>query len=228
MTTTYEPQDDTAARPNARPHRARAVALAVGGLLTAAALAMHLRGGVEDVAFVRRVEAAPDVWLAGHVLMGVGGILFVLGLAAVPSLVRGRGRRAVVVGASLSGVGAASTALGDVAHGSLAYLLVGEVPAEQSLHIQERLFTQPLIAAVSMPGMLLPVGMLVLGAALLYSRAVPAPLAGLVLVAPIAVQLGYMVIALPMPLMVLPLLAGLGWLALIVARPQTEGAGGTR
>jgi hypothetical protein len=223
MTTTYQPQDGITATGDARPRRAPAVALAGGVLLTAVALSMHLRGGIADVAFVRRVEAAPEAWLTGHVLMGVGGILLLLGLTAVPGLVRGRGRRAVAVGVTLSAVGSASSALGDVAHGALAYVLVGEVDAEQSLHIQERLFTQPLLAAVSMPAMLLPLGMLVLGGALLYSRAVPTPLAVLLLVAPIAVQLGYMVTALPMPLMVLPLIAGLGWLALIVARSPLTG-----
>lgn len=222
MTTTYQPEGDIEAASEARPRRAPAVALALGGVLCASALAMHLRGGVEDVAFVRRVEASPDAWLAGHVFMGVGGILLLLGLVALPRLVRGRGRRPVAVGVTLAAVGAASSALGDVAHGALAYVLVGEVDAEQSLQIQERLFTQPLLAAVSMPALLLPLGMVVLGAGLLYSRAVPRPAAVLVLVAPIAVQLGYTMTALPMPLMVLPLVAGLAWLAVIVARsPQT-------
>jgi hypothetical protein len=223
MATTYQRQGDIEASGDAGPRRAPAVGLAAGAVLCASALAMHLRGGVEDVAFVRRVEASPDVWLAGHVMMGVGGIVLLLGLLAVPRLVRGRGRRAVAVGTTLAAVGAASSALGDAMHGALAYVLVGEVDAEQSLHIQERLFTQPLLAAVSMPALLLPLGMLVLGAGLLYSRAVPTPLAVLVIVAPIAVQLGYLVIALPMPLMVLPLVAGMGWLALIVARAPQAG-----
>ena len=222
MTTTYERQGDIAVGSEAKPRRAPAAALAAGAVLCASALAMHLRGGVEDVEFVRRVEASPDAWLTGHVFMGVGGILLLLGLVALPRLVQGRGRRVVAVGVTLAAVGAASSALGDVAHGTLAYMLVGEVPAEQSLHIQERLYSQPLLVAVSMPAMLLPLGMVVLGAGLLYSRAVPRPLALLVLVAPIAVQLGYMVISLPMPLMVLPLVAAMGWLALLVARsPQT-------
>jgi hypothetical protein len=223
MTTTYQSEGDIVASSKGRPRRAPAVALAVGTVLCASALAMHLRGGVADVEFVRRVEASPDAWLTGHVMMGVGGILLLLGLTAVPRLVRGRGRRAVTVGTTLAAVGSVSSALGDVTHGALAYVLVGEVDAEQSLHIQERLFTQPLLAAVSMPAMLLPLGMLVLGGALLYSRAVPTPLAVLLLVAPIAVQLGYMVTALPMPLMVLPLVAGMGWLALIVARSPQAG-----
>jgi hypothetical protein len=179
---------------------------------------MHLRGGIDDVAFVRRVEDAPGVWLTGHVLMSVGGILLLVGLIAVPRLVHGRGRRAVLVGTGLSAVGAASTALGDFAHGSLAYVLVGDVSAEQSLRLQEQFFSHPLLISVSMPGLLLPLGMLVLGGGLLYSRAVPVPAALLLLVAPVSVQAGYLVLALPMPVMVLPLVAGLGWVALILAR----------
>lgn len=217
MTTTYQPDGGVAAAKERRPPRGAAAALAAGSLFSAAALSMHLRGGVDDVAFARRVEDAPEWWLTGHVLMAVGGVLLLLGMLAVPRLVQGRGRRAVAVGAGMSAVGAASTALGDFAHGSLAYVLVGDLSAEQSLQIQKQFFEHPLLAAVSMPGLLLPVGMLVLGGALLYSRAVPAPAALFLLVAPIMVQLGYMVTTLPMQVMVLPLVAGLGWVSLILA-----------
>lgn len=219
MTTTHQPGGDLAAPNDVRSRWGSATALAGGAVLAAVALSLHLRGGApESVEFVGRVEAAPGVWLTGHVLMAVGGILLVLGMIAVPGLVHGRGRRAVAVGAGLSAVGAASTALGDFAHGSLAYVLIGEVSAEQSLQIQEQFFSQPLLAAVSMPSLLLPLGALVLGGGLLYSRAVPAPAALLLLVAPITVQLGYMMTALPMPVMVLPLVAGLGWISLVLAR----------
>lgn len=217
MTTTYRPESELTTAGRARPHRPAAAALAVGTVLTATALALHLRGGIDDVEFVRRVEADPAVWLTGHVLMALGGLLLLLGLIAVPRLARARGRRAVTVGAGLSAAGAASTALGDFAHGSLAYVLVGDVPAEQSLDIQQQFFTHPLLAAVTMPGLLLPLGMLVLGGALLYARAVPTPAGLLVLVAPVSVQLGYTVTTLPMPVMVLPLVAGLGWISLIMA-----------
>ena len=220
MTTQHESDADVAAASASRSRRGPAFALAGGALLSAAALALHFRGGVDDVEFVRRVEEAPGMWLTGHVCMAVGGVLLLLGLIAVPSLVRDRGRRAVAIGAGLSAVGAVSTALGDFAHGTLAYVLVGDVSAEKSLKIQEQFFTHPLLAAVSMPGLLLPIGMLVLGGGLLYSRALPAPAALLVLVAPIAVQLGYTVTVLPMPPMVLPLIAGLGWVSLILARGQ--------
>jgi hypothetical protein len=219
MTTTYQRGDDLATPNDVRPRWGSAMALAGGAVLAAVALSLHLRGGApESIEFVRRVEAAPGVWVTGHVLMAVGGILLVLGLIAVSGLVHGRGRRAVVVGTGMCVIGAASSALGDFAHGSLAYVLIGDVSAEQSLEIQKQFFYQPLLAAVSMPGLLLPLGLLVLGGGLLYSRAVPAPAAVLLLLAPITVQLGYMVTALPMPVMVLPLVAGLGWVSLILAR----------
>jgi hypothetical protein len=223
MTTQHEPDVDVAVNAS-RSRRGPAFALAGGALLSATALALHLRGGVDDVEFVRRVEEGPGVWLTGHVCMAVGGVLLLLGLIAVPSLVRDRGRRAVAIGAGMSAVGAVASALGDFAHGTLAYVLVGDVSAEDSLKIQDQFFTHPLIAAVAMPGLLLPIGMLVLGGGLLYSRAVPGPAALLVLVAPIAIQLGYTVTVLPMPPMVLPLVVGLGWVSLILARVQQPGS----
>ena len=111
MTTTYQPGGDLAATSDVRQRRGFAAALAAGSLLTAAALSVHVRGGVANVEFVRRVEDAPGLWLTGHVLMAVGGILLVLGLIAVPGLAHRRGRRAVAVATGLSAVGAASTAL---------------------------------------------------------------------------------------------------------------------
>lgn len=217
MATTYEPISQTASATESSAGRAHAAALAGGALLVAVALALHLRGGVDDIAFVRRVEQAPGMWLTGHVLMAVGGLLLVVGLMAVPRLAARRGRRALTVGAGLSAVGAASTALGDFAHGSLAYVLVGAVSAEHSLEIQEQFFSQPVLAAVSMLGLLLPLGMFVIGCGLLYSRAVPAPAALILLVAPFTIQLGYTVTNLPMLVLVAPLVVGLGWLALIMA-----------
>lgn len=218
MTTTYQPGGVQQASNHTRSRRAPAAALGVGALLVATALSMHLRGGVESVDFVHRVEESPQMWLAGHVSMAVGGLLLMLGLLAVPALARERGRRPVAVGACLSAVGAASSALGDFAHGSLAFVLVGDVPAETSLAVQEEFYSHPLLAAVSMPGLLLPLGMLVLAGGLLRSRAVPVPVAVLLLFSPITVQLGYVMTALPMPLMVLPLAVGLGWVALVLAR----------
>lgn len=147
MATTHQQGGNLEATNVVRPRPAHAAALAGGALLAAAALSMHQRGGVGDVEFVRRVEDAPGLWLTGHAVMGVAGILLVLGLAAVPGLVHGRGHRAVAIGSALAAVGAASTALGDFAHGSLAYVLIGEVSAEQSLRVQEQFYTQPVLAA---------------------------------------------------------------------------------
>lgn len=222
MTTIQRPGDATAAPTGTAPRRGPAIALATGTVLAAVALSLHLRGGVDDVSFVRRVEESPGVWLTGHVLMAVGGILLLVGLLAVPGLARGRGRRAVAIGAGMSAVGAAASALGDFAHGVLAYVLVGDVSAEQSLEIQEQFFTHPLLAAVTMPGLLLPLGLLVLAGGLLHARAVPVPAAVLLLVSPITVQLGYTITSLPMPLVVAPLVVGLGWVSLVLARPESE------
>lgn len=218
MTTTHEPESAPTTHDGVQPRRGYAAALAVGTVLAAAALSLHLRGGApESVEFARRVEAASGIWITGHVLMAVGGILVLVGMLAVPGLVHGRGRRVVLVGTSMCVIGAASSALGDFAHGALAYVLVGDVSAEQSIEIQKQFFYHPLLAGVSMPGLLLPIGILVVGGGLLYARAVPVPAGLLLLAAPVTVQLGYMVTTLPMPLMVAPLVAGLGWLSLVLA-----------
>ena len=203
-----------------RTRKGSAMALAGGAVLMATGLSLHLKNIEEEghlIETVGRVAAAPEVWMIGHVLTGVGGILFILGLIAVPALAQGRGRRVVAVGAALTAVGAASMALGDFAHGSLAYVLIGEVSDQQSLQVQQQYFDAPLLLAVGTQGLLLPLGMLVLGGGLLYSRAVPMTAALLVLVAPVAIQLG-LTTALPMPVMVLPMFVGMVWLSLILTR----------
>lgn len=220
ITTTSEYGGTSVAPVAARPRRAAAVALLAGTLLAATALSMHLRGGGADLDFLRHVGEDPTRWLVGHVLMTIGGVLLLLGLTAVPALARARGRRLVATGSVLAGIGAASTALGDFAHGALAYVLIDDVPVEKSLEIQNQFYEQPLLALISMPSLLLPIGMLVLGLGLLISRAVPVAAGVLVLVAPIAVQAGYVITALPMPVMVLPLVVGLGWTALLVGRKR--------
>lgn len=59
MTTTHQPGGDLAAPNDVRSRWGSATALAGGGVLAAAALSLHLRGGApESVEFVRRVEAA--------------------------------------------------------------------------------------------------------------------------------------------------------------------------
>ena len=183
-----------------------------------AALTLHLRGGTEDVAFVRRIEAAPEQWLIAHVLAAVGGVLLALGFPAVLRLARGRGRVAIRVGVILASIGAACTALGDFAHGSLAYVLTDHADAHQSLDVQKDFFYEPAFAGITILGNLLPLGMLVLGVGLLIAKTVPAPAAILLLVGPLIIQAGFMVTALPMVAMVLPFVVGLAWIASILFR----------
>lgn len=204
-------------RPTGRS-RSGAVVLLVGGLLVMAALTLHLRGGVEDVAFVRRIEAAPEQWLIAHVLSAVGGVLLAFGLPTVLRLSRGRGRVAIRLGVILAMLGAACTALGDFAHGSLAYVLTDHADAHQSLDVQKDFFYEPAFAAISILGNLLPLGMLVLGIGLLISKTVPALAAILLLVGPLVIQVGFSVAALPMVPMVLPFAVGLAWIASILFR----------
>jgi hypothetical protein len=190
-----------------------AFALLVGGVLVGTGLALHLRGGVADVAFVERVEEAPERWLAGHLAMTVGALLLASGLGAVRRLAVGRGRGTTAVGAGIAAVGATCTALGDFAHGALAYVLIGHLDAADSLAVQEDFYSQPALAATTMLGNLLPLGILVLGIGLLRSGAVPWPAAALLAVSPVVAQIGYVATALPMAPMVMPLVVGMAFVA---------------
>lgn len=195
------------------------VALAAGSVVTIAGMALHVAGdGSEpDQAFVRTVEGQLPQWMASHFLLAFGMALIAGGALTVWRLARGRGATLTALGAGLMSVGAALMALGDFAHGSVAYVLAGRVDPATSLAAQEAYFSHPTIGGVSMGGMFLPLGVLLLGIGLLRSRAVPRWAAIVLTISPIAVTLG----SASGPRMVvfgLPFIVGLTALAGHVAR----------
>ncbi|MBW3663274.1 MAG: hypothetical protein KY469_09265 [Actinobacteria bacterium] len=165
------------------------VALAVGSVAAIAGMALHAEG-LPDEAFVRTIESQPGQWLASHLALGLGMALVALGITSVLRLVEGRQAKAVVVGTMVAAVGAALMSLGDLAHGVVAFALAGHVDAAASLAAQEAYFAQPAIMILSMAGMLLPLGLVILGVGLFRAQVVPRWLAAVVLVSPIAVQAG--------------------------------------
>ena len=169
------------------------VALAGGGVLTIAGMALHVAGdgSAPDESFVRTVEAQLPQWLTSHLLLTAGMALVAGGALSIFRLVRGRGAVLTAVGAVFMVVGGALMALGDLAHGALAYALAGHVEPAQSLAIQNDYFFHPAVAVISFGGMLLPLGMVVLGVALLRSRAVPRWAAVTLLASPIMITFGY-------------------------------------
>lgn len=194
-------------------------ALVVGSVLTIAGMALHAAGdgSAPDETFVRTVEASLGQWLASHLLLAAGMALVAGGLASALRVARGRGATLTAVGAVVASVGAALMALGDFAHGGLAYALSGHVDATTSLAIQEGYFLHPAIAVTSFGGMLLPVGVVVLGIALLRSRVAPRWAAVVLLVSPLVISVGF-ASGPRMLVLGLPFVVGMTVLARAIAR----------
>lgn len=167
--------------------RAAPVALVVGSVATIGGMALHA-AGLPDETYVRTIEGQPGQWLTSHLALGLGMALVALGITSVLRLTAGRDARAAVVGTVVAAVGAALMSLGDLAHGVVAYALAGQVDASTSLAAQEAYFANPAIMILSMAGMLLPLGLLVLGVGLFRARLVPRWLAVVVALSPIAIQ----------------------------------------
>jgi hypothetical protein len=195
------------------------VGLAGGAALTVLGMALHVAGdgSAADEHLMHEIEAQSGQWLVSHLLLAAGMALVAGGAAAVFRLARGRGAVLTAIGAGLMVVGAALTSWGDLAHGALAYALAGQVDAAQSLEIQEAYFFHPAVAVMSFGGMLLPLGMVVLGIALVRSRAVPRWAAAVLLVSPVLITVGF-ASGYRMFLLGIPFVVGLAVLARAVAR----------
>ena len=204
--------------PFARTRRlAGPVALLVGCVVAMAGMSLHIKGGAEDVSFVRAVAAAPSVWLTSHIMMGIGWGLFAGGVLTALRLVHGRGAKLTGAAVAVTAVGGGLMALGDIAHGTLAYALVDQVNAATSLEIQTAYFENPAVLALSLGGMLIPLGSMLLGGGLLLARSVPRWVAVTLLVSPAFIQLGYST-DLPLAPFVLPFVVGIAMLAKAIAR----------
>jgi hypothetical protein len=188
------------------------VALVLGAVLAAVGMGLHLPSMAEDVGIPLAIAAAPAQWIGGHLLMGFGFVLLAIGAASLlPLLRRDRGATITAVGAVTTALGAATMAIGDVAHGAVGLALT-EVEPATSLTIHEVYFAHPAIVAINTGPMLLSVGMLLLGAGLLRSRAHPRWVGVLIMLTPIAVNAGFS-LELPTVLHGVPIVIGMSALA---------------
>jgi hypothetical protein len=195
------------------------VALAVGAVSTIAGMALHVAGdgSAPDESFVRTVEAQLPQWLTSHLFLSAGMALVAGGALSIFRLARGRGAVLTAVGATFLVIGGVLMSLGDLAHGALAYALAGHVEPAESLAIQNDYFFHPAVAVISFGGMLLPLGVLILGVAMLRSHAMPRWAAVTLLVSPIIVTFAY-ASGPRMLVLGIPFVVGLGMLARAVAR----------
>jgi hypothetical protein len=118
-------------------------------------------------------------------------------------------------------VGAALMSVGDFGHGVLAYALSGHVDPATSLEIQDAYHFHPVVAVISFGGMLLPLGVVIFGIALLRSRAVPRWAAAVLISAPILISFGF-TSGTRMLYLGIPFVVGLAFLARAIARTSPD------
>jgi hypothetical protein len=164
------------------------IALAVGPVLGTVGMVLHPSGADDDTGLATSIAAHPDQWLASHLLLTVGWAALAVGLASTARVARGRAAYLTVFGSAAGAAGATLMSLADVTHGVVAYALAGQVSPARSIAIQTAYFHNPVIAAIMMGSMLLPVGVLALGASVLWSRVVPRWAGIVLLVSPLLVQ----------------------------------------
>ena len=195
-------------------------ALAVGPVLMLSGMALHeqwVGPGEPDETFIRTVEGSLTQWGISHFLLTAGLALLAGGATTIFRLARGRGAVLTAVSATAVVLGAALMSLSDLLHGFLQYALAGQVDAATSLTIQEAYFSLPANAVLNTGTTLLPLGFVVLGVALLRSRAVPRWAALVLLLGPVGIMLGFEFHNLTL-ILGLPLVVGMAVLARAIAR----------
>ena len=164
------------------------VALAIGPVLGTLGMVLHPSGADDDTSLAASIAAHPEQWLASHLLLSVGWAVLAVGLASAARVARGRAGYLTMFGSVAGAAGATLMSLADVTHGVVAYALAGQVSPARSIAIQTTYFHNPVIAAIMMGSMLLPAGVLALGASVLWSRAVHRWAGITLLVSPLLIQ----------------------------------------
>lgn len=186
--------------------------LVTGSVLVAVGMALHIPAMSEGEAIFRAISEDTQRWLASHLLQGFGFAIVAVGVATAVRLGHGRGATLTIGGAVLASLGAIVMSLGDIAHGAVSFALVDQVDMATSLEVHMAYFSHPAIVALNAGPMVITLGLLALGAGLLWSRAVPPWVGIVVLLSPVAVHLGFN-LGLPTYLHGPPFVAGMTALA---------------
>jgi hypothetical protein len=216
------PPSNTAATPEPIvPLRVRRVAgpvaFVVGSVFSVIGMTLHVKGAPEDEALIRDIAEHSTQWVFSHFFQSFGMVLMAVGVLAALRLARGRGAVLTAVGVGLIAVGGTLMALGDMAHGAVAYALVDHVTPAASLEIQKAFFVHPAFGGMSILGMLAPIGVMVLGAGVLRSRALPRWAALALMLGPILIQVAFAT-GVPVALLGIPFVVGAVALSRAVVR----------
>ncbi len=167
------------------------VALIIGSWLAAVGMGLHIPSFSEEIEAVRAVAAAPNRWVAAHLLTGFGFTLVAIGAVGALPRHRGRGALLTTIGALLTAAGAIVMALSDMAHGAVGFALTQEVDVATSLAVQTAYFEDPVLLGLNTGPLLLPLGMMLLGAGLLRSRLAARWVGIVVILTPFAVHAAF-------------------------------------
>jgi hypothetical protein len=195
-------------------------AIVVGAVVAGTGMALHIGATPEDERLAIAI-AEDSLWLTTHLLLGFGFVLLAFGLANSLFVLRGRGARLTGVGAVVGALGALVMSFSDLTHGAVGFALGTHVTPATSMEIHMAYFEHPAILGMNTGPLLLPLGMILLGAGLLRSRAVPRWMPVVVMLTPLAIHASF---ALDLPPVVngLLLAAGMSVFAYaLTSRPDT-------
>jgi hypothetical protein len=165
-------------------------AIVLGAVVAGTGMALHMGAMPEDERLAIAIAEDPR-WLLTHLLLGFGFAVLAFGLASSLFLLRGRGAKLTGVGASVGALGALVMSFSDLTHGAVGFALGTHVTPATSMQIHMAYFEHPAILGMNTGPMLLPLGMILLGAGLLRSRAVPRWMAVAVMIVPLAIHASF-------------------------------------
>lgn len=171
---------NTTTQPKPTAHRARSraasgvVALVVGApLALATAIAIHPQDTSDAAATLARVAGGDRVrWTVAHLLEPLAWLLVALVLLLAARLGSGKGKRLVQAGGVLGAIGAAASALIVYGHGEAYLHMTAEGMNLQTMEPLYHRFYEAMPIAGPL-AMLFRVGLLLLGAGLFRTKAVP-------------------------------------------------------
>jgi hypothetical protein len=167
-------------------------AIVVGAVIAGTGMGLHIGATPEDERLAIAIAEDP-LWLTTHLLLGFGFALLAFGLASSLFLLRGRGAQLTGIGAVVGALGALVMSFSDLTHGAVGFALGTHVSPATSLQIHTAYFEHPAILGMNTGPLLLPLGMILLGAGLLRSRAVPRWMPVVVMLCPLAIHASFAV-----------------------------------
>lgn len=173
MTTTLT--RDVPATPDTVPASRRLLAAAVLGapVLISINSAFHPPVEITAEGLVEATAAGPIRWYAVHLVAALGALLGMAAAVGLRTLVVGRGRRLASVALGMSLVGSALLALSFAIEASLLHLADAHLDEAAAMALAEGYITSPESYAIPVGVAFYTVGGLLMGIALVVSRAVP-------------------------------------------------------